>query len=941
VITITEEKKTENTNAEQPKPSSVKIIPDGIGGDGMIYFDILRDEKKVGKIGISKYEEEEDGENVTIIKAKLIPAPAFKAFVDQGLRPIECVVKKEDDLYTRIEKCFKKMDAVFEVLVGGEVDVEGEGRLHGAVAVKKIIAKNINSWNAVLDELRKKADEEIKKKLEKTKSNKQQAVTEEKEKLKKICLEYEGSECVETAIIRKTYDLIEIYRVRPGKNAPRRKRIAKLPLIKKIYDPSGRIFAAFDGDGKILEVAPTLRSLLEALIDEGYIVPMRIFTGPELQTALDEIIDEEYGYIDAGITMDGIIDPRGVGLDLEEWPERIKVFEEINKWIEKAYRSDDNRRLARANVAFLLAKVLSPAVRSINKIFVDNVIWNVGKGGEGKSTLVEHVLLPLLGVDEDINDQLYVCIKGPLKSMEQARNLIALNRMPLILDEQNKVALLRNVDIIVSATVGRGIIGIHASRYGGGIGYRFKSYRGMIIFTNTHFLKFLREAEKDVSDYALARRVIELEWHWEEINPEALEDLPEIKPILGILDAVWKRHKEELLKTSNIVVLTLKLLEFLEKDYNVDLKVYKEAVKRVWEIWKKGKTVFIKSDEDLLIERALEISRKLLGDTNITGLRLLESIIENPQIYGIKFTYSKSDGAEMYEISKLKGIICKAYGNPDPQDYHMLCGTTRDVKPELYSLDKKLREYYETGYIYVVIKARGPLCPGMPRQFLGAPVDHFSDEGAKFNGYKIPLSKFMEIFISKARAEEEPKAQDTSSEKQATSTGPSGGDGEKSSQPVQPPSPQPQQQPESGSSAAAAAAADINTSGRDCRECQENRKEIDTAIGIKDFQQLPSNDQTDHSKSLKSDTANNNFRFSQHSRPQLLTTQTAPQPQPTPSSIGGGVRGFEALKKVIEKIEPGCYPEDELRQKLGELYDVVVGKLGIAKDKKICLGVEG
>jgi hypothetical protein len=141
----------------------VKIIPDGIGGDGMIYFDILRDEKKVGKIGVSKYEEEEDGENVTIIKAKLIPAPAFKAFVDQGLRPIECVVKKEDDLYTRIEKCFKKMDAVFEVLVGGEVDVEGEGRLYGAVALKKIIAKIIGNWSDVLNSIRNKADEEFKK----------------------------------------------------------------------------------------------------------------------------------------------------------------------------------------------------------------------------------------------------------------------------------------------------------------------------------------------------------------------------------------------------------------------------------------------------------------------------------------------------------------------------------------------------------------------------------------------------------------------------------------------------------------------------------------------------------------------------------------------------------------------------------------------------------
>jgi hypothetical protein len=56
-----------------------------------------------------------------------------------------------------------------------------------------------------------------------------------------------------------------------------------------------------------------------------------------------------------------------------------------------------------------------------------------------------------------------------------------------------------------------------------------------------------------------------------------------------------------------------------------------------------------------------------------------------------------------------------------------------------------------------------------------------------------------------------------------------------------------------------------------------------------------------------------------------------------PNNIGK----IEVLKRAVEGIEPGCYSEDELRQKLGELYDVVVGKLGIAKDKKICLGVEG
>ena len=348
-----------------------------------------------------------------------------------------------------------------------------------------------------------------------------------------------------------------------------------------------------------------------------------------------------------------------------------------------------------------------------------------------------------------------------MRTLEQARNLIALNRMPLILDEQTRSALAKNVDIIMSSAVGSGIIGVHASKYGGGIGHTFKSYRGVIVFTNVFFLEFLKEVVREASDHAITRRVIELEWDGAKIDQEALKELPQIRSMLGILDSVWRRHREEILSANNLVELSLKLLELFEKDYNIDLKIYREAVAYVWRLWESWGTAFLKSDEDLLIERALEISRRLLGDTNLTALKLLESIIENPNIYGVKFTYSKNDSAETNEMLKLREIICKAYGNPDPQDFHPLCGSTRDVKPELHHLDRKLREYYEMGYIYVVIKARGPLCPGTPRRFLGVPEGHYSDGGSKFNGYRIPLSRFIEVFLSKATAEEEPSSENT------------------------------------------------------------------------------------------------------------------------------------------------------------------------------------
>jgi hypothetical protein len=717
-----------------------------------------------------------------------------------------------------------------------------------------------------------------------------------------ICLattvDGEGRRCVEKAVIRNMGGFFKIYIVRYKKGEKVLRKIAELPMIKLVQDPSGDLYAAFNSDGKILDVSPNLRALLESLVDRGYIVPLSMYSKPEFQIILSKIIETEIGFVDAGITFDGIVDPRGVGLDIEEWPERIKILEDIARWIEKAYRSERNRKIALANVAFLLAKVLSPAVRMVNKTFIDNFVWNVGRGGEGKSSLSVYVMLPLLGVDEDINSKLYVYIRGAVRTPEQARNLIALNRMPLILDEQTKGALAKNIDIIMSSAVGSGIVGVHAAKYGGGIGYTFKSYRGAIIFTNVHFSEFLKEVVREASDYAILRRVIELEWDNIKISEEAFKELPQIKPILGNLDAVWKRHREELLSTNNLKELALKVLGLFEKDYGVNLKVYKEAVEDMWRFWEGGKSALLKSDEDLLIERALEVSRKLLGDTNITALRLLESIVDNPHVYGVKFTYNRDGGEELNEMLELRGIICRAVANPDPQDYHPLCGSSRDVKPELYSLDKKLRSYYENGYTHVVIKARGPLCPGTPKQFLGSPEGHYSDGGTKFNGYKIPISRFIEIFIGRASAKEE--TQGASAEN--TNTNPSGGGGEK------------------GSSAAAAASI-----GKTGREDRENREAIDTAIGLKDFQPSPSNNRADHSKSLKSDTAINVSLFSLSS---------------LPPGHSNNVGDIEVLKRVVEGVEPGCYSEDELRQRLGEFYNVVVGSLGIARDNKICLGVE-
>lgn len=70
-------------------------------------------------------------------------------------------------------------------------------------------------------------------------------------------------------------------------------------------------------------------------------------------------------------------------------------------------------------------------------------------------------------------------------------------------------------------------------------------------------------------------------------------------------------------------------------------------------------------------------------------------------------------------------------------------------------------------------------------------------------------------------------------------------------------------------------------------------------------------------------------------------TVLQPSQPPEPNIEKSSISSLEVLKKAVEGMEPGYYSEGELREKLREFYVVVVSNLGIAKNDKICIGVEG
>ena len=558
----------------------------------------------------------------------------------------------------------------------------------------------------------------------------------------------DGNVFVRTSlVIREKDGLVEAWLRRYSGKTIVEKPVAFLPEIRLLQDQAtGNAFFIARAGGKILAVAAGMEGLLPQLVVQGYISKTSL-NDTTLQMVLREVVKREEGELAPGLGLNGFVDPLGIGLDLNDYG--VEGLLAARDWILKYYPKS-NRNAALANVALAVAKLVTPAVRKLNPTFVDNIVWNYGQGGEGKTTLLTHIILPLLSVQPD-NEKAYVLLRGSVETSPQMAFLASVNRLPLILDEQTLKGLERNADILLSAVVGQGIIKIHAPRYGLLGEVRFKNLRGLIVATNVEFARWLRRVREHATDIAFMRRVIEIGWQNESLKLKAFKNIPTLKPVLGAVERVWKYKFNELVKCKDAVELAVKLFTLLGEMYGVDLSAYVKAVKEVWAKWERTSKSVKATDVDIVRERAYEIARQTLGATSLTGAKVLLSILENPDAYGVKLM--KPREVPQDEAKELFDLAEKLMNDPSE---------------EKQRLGQILDRFAKALTTRIVLKANGPLVPGTPRSFLGAgeSVYKFGDKYA--DGYALPLASFARIFLETVE-EEEPvstKAEEKEKEQQ-------------------------------------------------------------------------------------------------------------------------------------------------------------------------------
>jgi hypothetical protein len=475
-------------------------------------------------------------------------------------------------------------------------------------------------------------------------------------------------------------------------------------------------YASFH-NGK-LTTADNLKHLIMALNESD---PNIVGTIGKHLRLLEPILPRVRQVVSAGLTDNTIIDPRGA-LDTTDYGAEplLRVF----NWVTRYYGA--NARWAWFNVMALTAKLITPIIRHRNSTFNDQVVYNAARGGEGKTTLVNHALLPLLGGDEA--DKAYILAFGGFLGWEDAnaelRALIALNRLPLILDEQIFLdQLVKNRGIFLSA--------LGAPKY-----TQFKNLRGIIAFVDMPFKAFLDEVIGSAST-AVERRFIVIQWLNEPIDEAAFSNLPEVKPILGFTLRLWQKYRSELSKSSNLLDLVEKLATVIGREYQGDknvewmVKYTLSIVDELRRSMQRQDEEAVLSDDKLLVKRAREFTARKLGVSQVSAMDALLYVLKNQQEAGIKLATLRSTN----RVEELKnGLLRVIEGLPS--------------EPAFSELRQLLMDAYNSGKAVVIVFARSPLMPDVRRMFLGSSISTYSVNGVRRHGYPIPLGRFVEIFLS-------------------------------------------------------------------------------------------------------------------------------------------------------------------------------------------------
>ncbi|MFP3315505.1 MAG: hypothetical protein RXN91_04100 [Caldivirga sp.] len=431
------------------------------------------------------------------------------------------------------------------------------------------------------------------------------------------------------------------------------------------------------------------------------------------------------------------------------------------RWINEHYNI--NNRQAKAVVAYALAKFFTPAIKMIRKQFVDPIIINIGPGGVGLSTLSRELIVKgLMGIEPD-DTRYLVVIAGSVKTEPQYRNLADINALPLILDEQKLTDIINNKAVIHSSAVGVNVMGIHAARYGRGIGAAFLSLRGVIINTNAKKDEILRVLGNEETLYTYIRRLRFIPWGGgvQALNEgaSAAANPPSLRPVVGFLVRLMNKYWDELSKVGTFDELAHLLLDLIRREANGNEDVIKavneleEAIKAIEETEKAERAGLftVENDATVFINnlKRITIAHKRTADLP----NMLLTLLELDRSYGVVFSINTRDDEDevrrgVEESLRLIGVIRDSVYNTNS---NISSGATslEDVANEPGAwgeVARRLLGMLSNKIVRVSIENGSSLIGGRKDSFLGKTPSYLRSLGGK-EGFSLRLDELINNIV--------------------------------------------------------------------------------------------------------------------------------------------------------------------------------------------------
>jgi hypothetical protein len=541
-------------------------------------------------------------------------------------------------------------------------------------------------------------------------------------------------------------DTVTVWKVTIGKKGKiNRNRLDILPSrMAHAIDPlSGeRKYVALKDD-VIVAMAPDYDTFINILRQHQ---AFAVASTGRIPQYYKHFIPDVYFPLYPGVYDDGFVDPRGF---LDEADYGVEQLIKAINWVREFY-DEPNDEHAAFLILSSIGKIITPIIRYHDGTFIDQLVWIYGKGGVGKSTTVDYVVRPLLGVPlgmgERANLEYYIVLAiSHFSSPNQIRNLLDLNYLPLIIDEQQGLRIRELLAPIITGTIGIGLTGVHASKYGQGIGAQFTARRGWILIANISPSDFIREVlNLNATDEAAARRrIIGDEWapiiisrdEWEmkmEKNP-----VPNIMPIYGFIGRLWVKYKDKLKRAGTFDHLLTILIDVIEEEYKNDAKV-KEVVNYLREVVGKVEkestkiNAIIETPEEAFIRMSMEFARRY-SFMPVNRITALLAILTVP---GAVYPTAPKDDEKLVEL------IEQANRSLD----ELKRATFND--PNVDKLFEIANALLNDGKPIILVPKDGPVGVLYGTRFLGERANTYSVNGRKITAFPVPVHHLFELFLS-------------------------------------------------------------------------------------------------------------------------------------------------------------------------------------------------